>query len=100
MPSYEITVHRTAKRELDSLTTDQRERLTNVIADIAECREPTSHSKVKPLEGQDGLLRVRVGDVRAVLELQQPELRVLRCGHRSSVYDAVDELHERREAAV
>ena len=99
MPSYELSIHRSAERELDNLTDDQRERLTDTIADVAREREPTSHEKVAPLEGQDGLLRVRVGDVRAVLELQPPKLRVLRCGHRSVVYDAVDDL-DRRRASV
>jgi len=99
MPSYDLVIHRSAERELDSLPDDQRDRLTTVIANVARQRKPTSHEKVRPLEGQDGLLRVRVGDVRAVVELVGPELRVLRCGHRSTVYDTVDDLDERRMSA-
>jgi mRNA-degrading endonuclease RelE of RelBE toxin-antitoxin system len=99
MPSYDLRIHRSARRELDNLTADQRDRLTSVLSDVSHVRKPTSHEKVAPLEGQDGLLRVRVGDVRAVVELQAPVLRVLRCGHRSTVYDAVDELDERRVSA-
>jgi len=91
MPSYEITVHRSAQRELDGLADDVRQRLTDTIADVAQRREPSSHEKVRQLEGQQGLLRVRVGSYRAILSLVSPELRVLRVGHRKDVYDSIDD---------
>lgn len=99
MTSYRPVIHTAAKRELDSLNDTARERLTDLLADVAREREPSSHEKVKPLEGKDGLLRVRVGDYRAIIELEQPDLCVLRCGHRSSVYDVVDEIGDRRASA-
>ena len=96
MPSYEPTIHRTAKRELDALDTDEREQLTDAIVDVSGHRKPTEHSSVTILEGQDGLYRLRVGDLRAVLQLDKPELKVLRVGHRANVYDMIDEIDERR----
>jgi len=96
MVSYDITIHRSAKRELQNLPTAAQERITDTIASVAETKEPMSHEKVKPLEGQRGLIRVRVGDVRAVCELRKPALQVLSVGHRSTVYDDVDDLNERR----
>jgi len=100
MPRYEPTIHRSAKRELEQIDADARERLTDTIAAVARERKPSSHEKVRQLEGPQGLLRVRVGDYRAVLELESPELRVLRVGHRSEVYDALDDgLTERRASA-
>lgn len=99
MVGYEPTIHRSAKRELEQLPSDGKERLTSAIADVAQEREPSGHEKAEALEGQPGLFRVRVGDYRAVLELAKPELRVLRCGHRSSVYECVDSLDDRRATA-
>ena len=99
MVRYTTTIHTTAKRELDALDTGERERLTDAIVDVAEHRKPTQHSSVTILEGQDGLYRLRVGDLRAVLQLDQPELKVLRVGHRANVYDVIDEIDDRRASA-
>ena len=99
MVRYTTTIHTTAKRELDKLDTDERERLTDAIVDVAEHRKPTDHNSVVILEGQDGLYRLRVGDLRAVLQLDQPELKVLRVGHRANVYDVIDEIDDRRASA-
>ena len=99
MVRYTTTIHTTAKRELDDLDDDERERLTDAIVDVAEHRQPTQHSSVTILEGQDGLYRLRVGDLRAVLQLDQPELKVLRVGHRANVYDVIDEIDDRRASA-
>ena len=99
MVSYQLAIHTTAKRELDALSDAERERLTNTIADVAECRKPTAHASTRMLEGQDGLYRVRVGDLRAVLELDKPTLRVLTCGRRANVYDDIDEVCDRRASA-
>jgi len=99
MPSYETAIHRTAKRELNALPDAERERLTDAIVDVAGHRKPTDHESVRMLEGQDGLYRLRVGDLRAVLQLDRPHLRVLTCGRRASVYDDIDEVCDRRASA-
>ena len=99
MVRYTTTIHTTAKRELDKLDTNERERLTDAIVDVAGHRKPTDHNSVVILEGQDGLYRLRVGDLRAVLQLDRPHLRVLTCGRRASVYDDIDEVCERRASA-
>lgn len=91
MARYEPVIHATARRELDDLDDATADALTDAIVAVAERRQPSDHPKVKPLEGQPGLLRVRSGDVRAILELKKPELRVLRVGHRETVYDCVDD---------
>jgi mRNA-degrading endonuclease RelE of RelBE toxin-antitoxin system len=101
MPRYNLRVHTTAKRELSGLTDTQRERLTDTLTAVAEHRQPTQHDAVRMLEGQPGLFRVRAGDCRAICSLEKPFLLVLRCGHRNSVYDNVDEMDERlADAAI
>lgn len=99
MPQYQLAIHTSAKRELDAMTDADRERLTDAIAEVAHERKPTAHASVRLLEGQDGLYRLRVGDMRAVLELDRPALRVLRVGHRADVYDGIDDITERRASA-
>jgi len=93
---YNLEIHTTAKRELQTLDSALRERLTETLVEVAHEREPTKHPDAKMLEGQPGLFRVRVGDARAVLELQKPNLRVLRCGRRNNVYEKIDEINDRR----
>jgi len=99
MVGYKTTIHRSAKRELEQLPDGGTERLTSAIADVAQERQPSGHEKCEALEGQPGLFRVRVGDYRAILELSKPELQVIAVGHRSSVYECVDSLDERRVTA-
>lgn len=96
MPQYNLQIHTTAKRELNDLASNERERLTDAIADVATHRKVTEHPSVRLLEGQDGLYRLRVGDLRAVLQLDRPALRVLRVGRRNGVYEQIDEIYDRR----
>jgi len=98
--NYKLTLHPTANRELQALQDHQRDRLTETLQAVAEHRSPTQHEKSKQLEGQRGVFRVRVGDVRAVLSLQKPELRVLKVGTRGSVYDGIDDEIESRRASA
>jgi len=99
MVSYNPVLHTTAERELHELDDADRERLTETLKDVAETRSPTTHEKTKQLEGQSGLFRVRVGNIRAICKLRKPELRILRIGHRQNVYDVIDELEDRRATA-
>ena len=61
MVSYQPVLHPTAERELNSLDDSERNRLVDVLHEVAATREPTKHEKCKILEGQRGLFRVRVG---------------------------------------
>ena len=100
MVSYEPLLHRTAERELNELPRDDRNRLTQVLQDVAQTRAPTGHEKVRELEGQSGLFRVRVGDLRAICALKKPSLLILCIGYRKDVYDAVDSINERLKAVA
>jgi len=93
--TYQPMLHTTAERELQSLESDDRDTLTEVLKDVATCESPTQHKKTKSLEGQDGLFRVRVRDMRAIVTLEKPHLKILKIGYRRKVYDSVDSIHER-----
>ena len=99
MVSYQPVLHPTAERELNSLDDSERNRLVDVLHEVAKTREPTKHEKCKILEGHRGLFRVRVGGVRAILTLEKPNLKVLRVGKRSNVYDIIDDIERRRATA-
>lgn len=98
MVKYELLAHPAAKRELDQLPPEAKHELTDILFDVAEREEPSLHEKAKWLEGQPGWFRVRSGNLRAILTLDKPELYVLACGHRKTVYDNVDSIHNRAPA--
>ena len=100
MVRYDLQIHTSAKRELDALPHAERERLTDTIADVAECRKVTDHASVRMLEGQDGLYRVRTGDLRAILCLDKPKLLVAKVGKRKNVYENIDEIDNKRLSAI
>ena len=99
MVSYQPVLHPTAERELNSLDDSERNRLVDVLHEVAHTRQPTQHEKCKILEGHRGLFRVRVGGVRAILTLEKPNLKVLKVGKRSNVYDIIDDIDQRRATA-
>jgi len=100
MVSYQLTCHPTAQRELTQLPSDARDRLTSILQEVAEQREPSSHQRARHLEGQPGLFRVRSGDYRAICTLDKPNLKVVKIGERAGVYDDVDDLRENRLATA
>ena len=96
MVSYQPVLHPTAERELNSLDDSERNRLVDVLHEVAGTKEPTKHEKCKILEGQRGLFRVRVGDVRAVCRLNKPKLIIGKVGMRKEVYTDIDRVCEDR----
>lgn len=99
MPSYNITLHPTAQNELDNLSECLREAITDQLKEVAKLEQPTTHSKVKFLQGHRNLFRVRASaenaQVRAICRLQKPALQVVLIGQRSSVYRNVDDVKKR-----
>lgn len=97
MVAYDPILHVKAQRELNTLPSEDRARITSLIKDVAEEREPTTHPRARHLEGQQGLFRLREGDVRAICALSKPNLAVLKIGERDSVYENIDDVDERLE---
>lgn len=95
MPGYEVRLHRDADKSLSELPDDVTERIKTVIREVSESRKPTSHSKCTVLNNNhsETLYKIRVGSYRVLAELEKPELRVLRVGERSKVYEGVDGLY-------
>lgn len=86
--SYEVVAHRQAKAEFDAIPQEPRERLRELIHEMASCREPAEAPKATRLDGRDGLYRVRAGRYRCVLALDSPELKLLTADHRDRAYES------------
>jgi len=88
MARYSIRFAPAANRDLQQLAPYERERLVDALGDVAGCEQPSSHPDVQALTGDhQGRLRLRVGDWRAILELDKPDLLVHAVGDRETIYD-------------
>lgn len=84
--AYEVIIRPAAQRALRRADRPIQRRLVNAMTDLET--DPRPHG-VKALQGQHGLLRIRVGDYRIIYEVRDTELVivVVTLGHRSKVYD-------------
>lgn len=85
MPTYNITISRTAQKQLDKLSDNIADRLIDAIYSLAENPRPTGYKKLK---GRNGC-RIRVGDYRIIYEIFDSELLVsiIALGHRKDIYN-------------
>lgn len=82
-----LILARAALKDLRRVPRDDRKRVEARLEKIAE--EPfASHGSVKPLQGEHGLYRLRVGDWRAIYHVDHKAdaVHVLRVRHRREVY--------------
>jgi mRNA-degrading endonuclease RelE of RelBE toxin-antitoxin system len=92
MSEYELVARPGARRTLSG--DGPPDALRGVLHEVAGHREPTDHPKTTTLRNSQlpsGLLRVRVGDWRAVCRLDKPRLEVICVAHRDGVYDRARE---------
>lgn len=98
MTSYDLQLHPRAEDELSDLSPADHGRLTDTLVDVAQTRQPSTHTRVKHMNGDFDLMRVRAGDYRAVIALRQPDLLVLRVGRRNKIFREKSDLGERLDA--
>lgn len=72
--TYQVQIHREAKRKLQTLSVPDRHRITERIMDLAQNPDDPTLD-VKPLVGSF-LWRMRVGDWRIIYD-RQDEVRVI-----------------------
>lgn len=91
---FSIELTPTAKKELDGLEADARDKVEQRIDSLAKDPRPL---KVEKLKGGDGLLRVRAGSHRIVYFVEDERVVVLivRIGHRREVYRNLDALRSK-----
>jgi len=87
-PAYKIALRPQAESTLQRLSDYERERIIDALSDVARHEQPSSHPGVRALKGdKQGQLRLRVGNWRAVLELEKPDLLVHTIGDRDTIYN-------------
>ena len=84
MASYSILLTRSAAKELERVSTKDRERIVTKIGGLAHNPRPVG---VEKLSGDDKY-RIRQGDYRILYEIVDAELivTVVRVGNRREVY--------------
>ena len=84
-PSYVVRIAPAAKREIKRLSKQNQRRVVAVMQALADNPRPHGYT---PVEGFDGLFKVRVGDYRVIFTIEDDELLVVvvRVRHRSDVY--------------
>lgn len=83
--AYEILVQPSAARDLRKLPREIQRRIGRKLDELSYEPRP---SDAKILKGNEGFLRVRVGDYRIVYGIRENVLVVLivRIGHRKDIY--------------
>ena len=84
-PSYVVRIAPAARHEIKRLSKQNQRRVVAVMQGLAV--NPRTHGYT-PVEGFDGLFKVRVGDYRVIYKIEDEELLVVivRVRHRSDVY--------------
>jgi mRNA interferase RelE/StbE len=84
---YQITIKKTAAKELESLPVKIATRITALIYTLGDNPRP---SGVKKLKGEHGQLwRVRLGDYRVLYSIEE-EIKIIdiqKIGHRKDIYE-------------
>jgi mRNA-degrading endonuclease RelE of RelBE toxin-antitoxin system len=95
MVEYDVVVHHDAKKVINNLPPNDKHRVTQAIKDVAGTRQPTNHSKCQIMQNDRGekVYKIRVGDYRAIAQLDKPELQVLKVSTRQGAYRDVDDLY-------
>lgn len=84
-PRYVVRIAPAARRDIKRLSKQNQRRVVAVMQALAVNPRPHGYA---PVEGFDGLFKVRVGDYRVIYLIGDDELLVvvLRVRHRSDVY--------------
>lgn len=86
MPDYEVTFARSARKELESLSTSVVNRIFPRIEALA--KDPRPHG-CRKLRGERFLWRIRIGDYRVIYAVYDDKhlVDIIAVRHRSKAYD-------------
>ena len=95
MGQYTIQLHRDAKQTLKGLDADTRKRVEDTLTEVSHSRQPTNHAKCEVLSNnhKEVLYKIRVGEYRAIAQLDRPNLLILKLGQRNGMYQDVDDIY-------
>ncbi len=86
MSHYEITVSKSAVKELSKLPAHVNNRIIKIVLSLSEDPRPQGSKKLK---GGSDNWRIRIGDYRVVYAIDDEVLivDVRKVGHRKDIYD-------------
>jgi mRNA interferase RelE/StbE len=81
---YDIEIRRNARKALDKLQIQDRQRVISALLDLEQNPRPVGIEKIKGT----GLWRIREGDYRLVYYINDEEKKIVivRIGHRRDIY--------------
>jgi len=81
---FEIYLSRQAKKFLEKLDEDTRERIKEKLRLLADNPFALPYKKIK---GRENTYRIRVGDYRIIYSVRGYEVRILKIDKRERIYD-------------
>lgn len=81
--TYRIVLTRRAVKDLEKLGEKEKKRILLKIKELEE--NPTSKSR-KLTDSKIGSYRQKIGDYRAIFDINKKEIIILRIGHRKTIY--------------
>lgn len=83
--AYSVEITRAAAKQFRSLSVKDRDRLLEVVDDLAYVPRPAG---AKILKGSGSLYRIRVGNYRIIYQIEESVrvVLVVTVGHRKDVY--------------
>lgn len=80
---YQVFIQKRAKKFIDKLPMNEKRRIVSAIERLPEGND------IKPIAGNPGLFRLRVGDYRIIYTVDNGELIVLvmDAGNRGQIYN-------------
>ncbi len=82
---YNLKIESRAAKDLKSLDVRTQKRIVKKLKFYLSSNDPLTYSK-KLADSQDGDYRWRIGDYRAVFDVQENTIKLLRVQHRRKVY--------------
>lgn len=97
--SRSLWIEKSTERTYRSVEQESKIRIKSALSEVAECEQPSEHSKVKLLEGpRETVYRLRVGDFRVVFTTDKRRLKVWRLGRRKAIYDGINNTYDKISA--
>lgn len=80
-----VSFSKSCLKALRKLPTDELVQIALRLGRYAESAEAVVD--IKALKGEDNVFRLRHGDYRAVFEIRESEMHIIRIAHRKDVYE-------------
>ncbi len=82
-----VELTESAKKQLKKIDPSNRNRILKYLFEVEKLEDPRSRGEAL-LENMSGLWRYRIGDYRAICEIQEEKIviSVLKIGHRKDIY--------------